>query len=490
MLFRILGDVRTLNFSPKINRSTIQTRNSQPATRNLLSMNLTVKNLLPLLIFCGVSQFGYTQQRVEMTLDKAVEYALNNSDDIKIAQLNIEDAEQRIFETRATGLPQINADASFNRYLQRPVSVLPDAFVDASRDAEGNLPDGFSRQISFVLKNQFQGSINLETMVFDGSFFTGLKAASLYRNLAQDELSAKQQSIKNQVITAYLPIILLTENIKILDKNIDNAEKLKNETSALYQEGFVEQLDVDRLELTVANLKVERENIDRQIATTMNNFKQLMNFPIETELVIEDNLGRVVPIPATNDLTGPIDYYKRREYKVAETGIQLNELNERYVKNLYLPSLSLNLSYNQSFQGDKLFNDPNSFWAPTAIVGLSLRAPIFDGFGKKAKIQRAKLTTEIAKVKQQQFARSIDTEIANARIDYQNALDREQSQKQNMALAERIYATAQVKYKEGVGSSLEISQAEQSLFSAQRNHLQALFDLLIAKLSLDVALGN
>lgn len=453
-------------------------------------MNLAIKKLLPILIFYCFLQLGHAQQRIEMTLDKAVAYALINSDDIKIAQLNIEDAEQRIFETRATGLPQINAEASYNRYLQRPVSVLPDAFVDASRDANGNLPDGFSRQISFILKNQFQGSINLQTMVFDGSFFTGLKAAGLYRTLVQDELSAKQQSIKNQVITAYLPIILLTENIKILDKNIVNVEKLRIETSALYKEGFVEQLDVDRLELTIANLKVERENIARQIATTMNNFKQLMNFPIETELIIEDNLGRQVPIPAAKDLNGPIDYYKRREYKVAETGIELNELNEQYIKNQYLPSANLNLSYNQAFQGDKLFNDPNSFWAPTAIIGLSVRAPIFDGFGKKAKIQRAKLTTEIAKVQQQQFARSIDTEVANARIDYQSALDREQSQQRNMDLAERIYAMTQVKYKEGVGSSLEISQAEQSLFSAQRNHLQALFDLLIAKLSLDVALGN
>ena len=249
-------------------------------------------------------------------------------------------------------------------------------------------------------------------------------------------------------------------------------------------------MDVDRLELTIANLKVEKENLERQIGTTMNNFKQLMNFPIETELIIEDNLGRVVPVPAAKDLTGPIDYYKRRDYKVAETGIELNELNEQYVKNLYLPSLNFNFSYNQAFQGDRIFNDPTSFWAPTVIAGLSLRAPIFDGFGKKAKVQRAKLTTEIAKVKQQQFARLIDREVANARIDYQSALDREQSQQRNIALAERIYTTAQVKYKEGVGSSLEIAQAEQSLFSAQQNHLQALFDLLIAKLSLDVALGN
>lgn len=453
-------------------------------------MNLTVKKSLATVIFCCLLQLMYAQQAVEMTLDKAVEYALANSDEIRIAQLKIEDAEQLIIETRATGLPQINAEASLNRYLKVPVSVLPEAFVEASRGPDGTLPEGFSRQISFILKNQFQGSVNLRTMVFDGSFFTGLKAAGLSRTLVQDELAAKQQSIKNRVVTAYLPIILLTENQKILEKNIANVEQLRNETSALYKEGFVEQLDVDRLDLTVANLQVEKENLERQVATTMINLKQIMNFPIARELVIKDNLGREVPVPTSKDLRGPINYYNRREYKVAETGIQLNELNEDYVKNTYLPSLNLNASYNQAFQGDKLFNDPNSFWAPTAIVGLSLRAPIFDGFGKRAKIQRAKLKSEIARTQQLQFARSIDAEVANARIDYKSALDRVQSQQRNMDLAERIYTTTQVKYKEGVGSSLEISQAEQSLFAAQRNHLQALFDLLIAKLSLDVALGN
>lgn len=453
-------------------------------------MNLTVKKSLSTVIFCCFLLLSYAQQKVEMTLDKAVEYALANSNEIKIAHLNIEDAEQRIFETRATGLPQIDASANLNNFFKVPVSVLPEAFVASSRDADGNLPEGFSRQVSFVLKNQFDAALNFRTMVFDGSFFTGLKAASLYRTLVQDELLAKQQSLKNRVITAYLPVILLTENLKILDKNITNVEKLRDETSALYKEGFVEQLDVDRLELSVANLVVEKENLERQMATTMNNLKQIMNFPVEQELVIQDNLGRVVPVPAQKDLTGPIDYYQRREYKVAETGIQLNELNETYTKNVYMPSLNLNASYTQAYQGDKLFGGENSFWAPTGVVGLSLNVPIFDGFGKRSKIQRAKIATEISRTQHLELANSIDLEVANARIDYQSALQREESQKRNMELAERIYQTTQIKYKEGVGSSLEISQAEQSLFSSQRNHLQALFDLLIAKLSLDVALGN
>jgi len=140
-------------------------------------MNLTVKKSLTTVIFCCLLQFMYAQQAVEMTLDKAVEYALANSNEIKIAHLNIEDAEQRILETRATGLPQINAAANLNNFFKVPVSVLPEAFVASARDEEGNLPEGFSRQVSFVLKNQFDAALNFR-------FFYRIKGGRLVSNFS------------------------------------------------------------------------------------------------------------------------------------------------------------------------------------------------------------------------------------------------------------------------------------------------------------------
>ena len=155
-----------------------------------------------------------------------------------------------------------------------------------------------------------------------------------------------------------------------------------------------------------------------------------------------------------------------------------------------MPRVNLNASYSQAFQGDRLFNDPNSFWAPTGVVGLSLNVPIWDGFGKRAKIEKARLNSEISRTQQAQLARMIDSEVANARLEYKSATNKLEGQEKNLALAERIYETTKIKYKEGVGSSLEITQAEQSLFDSQRNYTTALFEVLTAKLRLYEVLGK
>ena len=109
---------------------------------------------------------------------------------------------------------------------------------------------------------------------------------------------------------------------------------------------------------------------------------------------------------------------------------------------------------------------------------------------KTLAIQRAQLESEKIVLQQQELERSIGLEVSNARIQYSNALENLDSQQKNRALAERIYQTTQVKYREGVGSSVEVSQAEQSLYDTQRNYLQALYDLILSKMNLDLALEN
>jgi len=183
-----------------------------------------------------------------------------------------------------------------------------------------------------------------------------------------------------------------------------------------------------------------------------------------------------------------VNYEKRPEVRVLELGINLNQLNVDLNKSGYLPSLAAFGSYQQSAQGNNLFDNP--VWVPSAVVGLQLNVPIFDGFEKRAKINRAKLDLEEAMMQKTRLERAINLEVSNARTSYQNAMKRLDTRDKNMKLANRIYETTRIKYKEGVGSSLEISQAEQALYDAQQNYIQARYDLLVAKRALDKALGE
>jgi len=353
-----------------------------------------------------------------------------------------------------------------------------------------DLLNDFSPQISFLQKNNLSAGLNLRTMIFDGSFFTALKAAKIYRNYSQEELDATKEQVRNQVMEAYLPALIIKENKVLLEKNVKNIQALYYGTKETYEAGFIEQLDVDRLALTLANLNTERDNLVRQEDLVLNHLKLAIGFPSDKDLIATDNIEQLLTPVSDNHLTAKIAYLNRPSYKVAEAGLQLAELNTAYNKNLYWPSLSLIAGYNQTFQGGRLFNDPNSFWAPTFVIGLSLRIPILDGLGKSAKIERQEVAYEIAKIKRDQLAQLIDSEVINARAQYTGALERLENQKKNLALAEKIYKTTQIKYKEGVGTSLELSQSERDLFATQRNYTQTLYDILVARMNLVKALGD
>lgn len=141
-------------------------------------------------------------------------------------------------------------------------------------------------------------------------------------------------------------------------------------------------------------------------------------------------------------------------------------------------------------QRDDLFDGNSPGFFPTTIVGLQLNVPIFDGLDKAAKIKKSRIDVEKFKLQLQDLERGIELEVKNTRAAYKNAQIRLENQDKNVALAQKILNTTRIKYKEGVGSSLEMTQAEQELYRTQANRMNALYELVVAKADLDKALGK
>ncbi|MEL7121199.1 MAG: TolC family protein [Bacteroidota bacterium] len=447
-------------------------------------MKIQMKHWIPILLGILLWESPLAgQQAAAFSLEEAIDYAWQNSNTIKNAQLNIKDAEERIKESRSIGLPKLNAEVSYQRYLEIPVQALPEAFIPPPSTPGEEVPT----EIAFLLRNNINIGINLDAMLFDASYFTGLKASKAYRQYVRADLQVQQTNVKNNVIDAYLPALLVAENLKLLDNNISNLEKLLFETQELYKAGFVEQLDVDRLELSLSNLKTERENAARQKELVINGLKLAINYPTDQPLDISETLTDFLADVSDEELAGQFDVTTRQEVGLVDLGVYLNDLNIELNKVNYLPSLRLFGAYQQTYQGN---TSEDGFWAPTAFIGVRANFPIFDGLAKGAKIQRATIERENAKNQRADLVNGLNTELTNARISYVNAQKRVADQEKNLGLAQRIYDTTQIKYREGVGSSLEVNQAEQSLYSAQGNLVQAKYDLLTAKVLLDRALGK
>ncbi len=411
-----------------------------------------------------------------MSLSDAIEYALTNHPDVRIAKLNVKDAEWRIKENRATALPQLSLGVNYQFFIQQP--ALPAEALGFGGSEPG-------QKIKFQLRNNLSGRVEYDQLLFNNSYLVGLKAAKLYRQYVDLQLSSVREKVRNSVTDAYLPALLISETVKVLDKNIENQQKLFSDTKATYKAGFVEQLDVDRLDYLLSTLKTQRENLVRQKETIINALKFTLNIPVSEEITLSDDLDALLQQYVTLNPDEALDYNNRPDYATILKARELNAVQVELYQKDWLPTVSFFASYNPSFQGnDKLF------WIPSAVAGLAISMPLYDGGLSKAKQERAIIAAEQVDEQKNMLVRSFDLEIENARNQYKNAKQKVDNQEHDLALAQRIYDTTQIKFNSGVGSSYEVTQALAGLFQAQGDLVNARFELLKAVVSINKALGK
>ncbi|MGB3802044.1 MAG: TolC family protein [Lewinella sp.] len=443
-----------------------------------------MKPLLAIILLCASAGLLAQQNTPTVfSLQDAVDFAYENSNSIRNARVNILDAEQNVREQLSTGLPQITSAIDYTRYLKVPVQPLPEAFAALNPDPNAPAPEG----IAFLRKNSFTAGLNVSGMLFDGSFFVGLRAARASRDYFNLQLEDAERLVRNEVTQSYFPVLLTTTNLQIVERNIGNLESLLRETEAQYEAGFVEQLDVDRLVLSLNNLRSTRRDLEQQRENALRALKFSLNYPDNQPLEVAEDLEALELEVEAAALNSDIPYQQRSEVRLLDQTLRLQDLNIDLQKAAYLPTLSAVASGQYQYQGD---NFTDGFWAPIALVGLSASIPIYDFGGRSSRLERARLDKEKVVNQRDDLVRSINLEVQNARGSFNAARDRLENTRQNQELAQRIYDTTQIKYSEGVGSSIEVVQAEQQLYESQANYLNALYDTLVAKEDLYIALGR
>lgn len=439
------------------------------------------EHTLKLLLFSIlIFTFGrtYGQSAYAMGLDECVNYALTNHPDIKVAELAIKDADWQIKENKGYGLPQLAGGVDYQYFIQRP--GIPQSAL---------FPGGTDDKVYFNAYHGLTPNLSLNQLFYSRDYGIALRASQTYRDYAQSGLTLARQNVRFQVIDAYLPTLIITESVDILDKNISSIEKLLNETSAINKAGFAEQLDVDRLELSLSVLRSDRSNLLRQQEIVVNVLKFAMGMPVSDSLVPADDLDALLIKYADTDLSSQINYMNRAEYLQILKGRELGLLDVDRNSKTWIPTVSGFLQYSPGWQGG-FGTDPKWFFIPSAMTGVSLYFSIWDGGITKAKRERARIGVEEIDQQKRQLENAIILEVDNARKQYVNALERVSNQRKNLTLAERIFDTTQTKYKAGVGSSFEVVQAEQAVYTAQKNVIDALYDLVLAKSAVKKALGT
>lgn len=454
-------------------------------------------SILFLLLFSGLVQ---AQQRHEFSARQAVDYARKNNVQIKNALLDVQIQEQTNREVTASALPQINGSAGLNYFPNVAVQVLPNFFGpviygiltnEGVQNGSGQpikSPGDFGYiQAQFGTKFNNSVGVNLSQLLFDGQVFIGLQARNATMAFARKGAEVTEETIRANVYKIYYQLSASRSQIGILDANIARVEKFLSDTRKLYEAGFAERLDINKLEVQLANLQTERLKALNSISNGYIGLKVLMGMPIQDSLILTDSITYDDIRNGVLDAT-QFNYADRKDYQYAELGKELSEFNVRRYQLSKLPTVSLNSNYNYIRQSNNF--GFGGKWFPSSLIGVSVNVPIFRGFATEARIERAKLELQKNINNIEGLKLNISREVGEAINNYRNALATLDVQRRNMELAETVYNQTRLKFENGIGSNTEISTAQSDLSVAQSNYILATYDAINAKIDFLKATGK
>ncbi|MCF6402291.1 TolC family protein [Chitinophaga filiformis] len=422
------------------------------------------------------------QENIPLSIKQAVDYALANQATVRNAKLDelIQLAKNK--EVSGMALPSLAGSGTFQHN-----PIVQKQLIDASNFSD-TVPKGTLVPFSFGLKFNVIGEITLKQVLFDPSVLVALQARETLEQLAAKSVQKSEIDVKVNVYKAYYNVLSARRALDILTNNITNLEKLLGETREIYKNGLAEKLDVDRLVVQLTNLRTEETKLRNVTEVGIAALKYQMGMAIQQPITLTDTLTTAEIKSAV--AAEHFDYSQRIEYQLLQAQRKAYEYDLKRYKLGVLPTLSLFSTAGMSRASDVFNYFDRQTWYGYVGYGVNLSFTIFQGFQRRRKEDQAFLQLKKAEIGLEDTKLGIDMEQAQSTSNLRNNILTLEAQESNMQLAQEVYNTTQIKYREGVGSSLEMSTAENELLTAQNNYFNALYNAAIAKVDYLKAYGK
>jgi Outer membrane protein len=440
--------------------------------------------MMQLLTYANAQQPApVTEGQVRFTVKEAVDYALVNQYAVRNAKLD--ELRQLAVNKEVSGLalPQVSGTGTFQ---DNP--IIQKQLIDAS-NFDPSVPKGTLVAFSFGLKYNAVGNVDVNQVLFDPSVLVALQARKTLEDLARKGVKKSEIDVKTEVYKAYFNVLAADKAQKILEESVLRMEKTLNETKETYKNGLVEKLDVDRLVVQYNNLKSEVVRIRNVREVGIAALKFQMGMPMKQQLELADTLSTEALTAGIEDQQG-FTYNSRIEYQLAEVQKKANEYNLKRYRLEGLPSLSAFGQGGVSRASNTFNYFQQQLWYGYVSWGLNLKIPIFSGMQRRRKVDQAFIEVKRSDLMLENTRNAIDLEQTSSSTSLKNNITTLENQEENMALANEVYKTTNIKYKEGVGSSLEMITAETALLESQNNYFTALFNVIISRVDYLKAYGK
>jgi outer membrane protein TolC len=463
---------------------------------------LRLSGALLLSFILTVNIFAQNDSITKFSLKEALDYAKNNSPVTKNAQLDLESAKRKVWETTAIGLPQVNAKFNYTYMLTVPDKIKEFSSFSSlgtwmygadqallgltSNPGFGNIPNPGTPETVKESDLKWGATLDITAtqLIFSGGYLVGLQTAKTFKSLSEIALTKSEKDLNQSVAGAYYLVLVVEENKNVLDTTYFNTEKLKYKMEQMYTQGFIEETDVDQMKLTLSNLNDSRMMITRQVEIAYNLLKFQLGIDLSKKIELTDKITNFVDENNLQELMiKPFEVGVTPEIQLLESQEKLSLLNIKYNRSTYLPDIAAFYTH------DENFNDNSFTFTPPDILGLAVNIPIFSSGMKHAKVQQAKIALDKTRISKEQASQGLKLDHEKSKSDLMTALDKYKTSKENMRLADKIQKRTIIKYKEGMSSSTEITQASNQYLQSMSNYFTAMMDLLNAKAKMEKLLN-
>jgi outer membrane protein TolC len=423
---------------------------------------------------------------IRLSLQDCIDYALHNSDTIKNARLAIQKQHAANNQIKSAALPRINGSGQFNDFVNPQQSLVPGEFTGRPEDVGKFVP------LQFTPKYNANATLSGSQAIFDGTLLVALKARKTIIEAFEQASKLTEENVKYNIQRAYYAVVISEQQVRTLSASLATARDMANDVQVLYNTGFAERIDVNRTQVQLTNLETDSIRIAALVEVGRQALKYTIGMDIDQPVELIDTSLADNTATAAQLLTEQLDYAKRTEIGLANTAIRLNEYNVKRYQYAAFPTLSAfgNLNY---FYGSSEFRELFKFhqnYIFYSLVGLQLNVPIFNGFARKNQVKEARIDLEMSKNRLHLLEQSLDFQTAQSQTTLRNAVLAAEKQKRNLDLANTVVDLARRKFKAGVGSNLEVNQAQTELLMAQNNYYSILLDVVNAQADVQKALGQ
>jgi len=445
-----------------------------------------MKNKLILIftLFAVAMQAQDKKENYSFSLDQAISHALTNNRSEINAGRDIEIAKKKKWETTAMGLPQINGAVNYQDNFKLQTSLLPAQIFGG--------PAGEFAEVSFGTKHSGGGNLSLTQLIFDGSYIVALQASKTYLQFYENYKVKTDSEVKEMIINAYGNVLLADESVQILQKNKVILEKTLFDTDQTYKNGLIEEENVEQLKITLSSVNSNLNYVTRLKEISLKMLKVNLGIDIDATLTLTDKLELL----AQNNLdlalkTSEFDPKGNINYIISQNFVDQRNLEMKLQKSKALPTLAagMNFGYNSFGNTFSFFNSSQRYFNYSNL-GISLNVPLFSSFARSARTQQAKIALEKAKTDLTDAEQKLKLGYQNAKSNYEYSIEQYNSSKENLKLAERIEKKQQIKFKEGLSSSFDFTEAQRQLYSSQQSYLQTMVDVISKKAALEKVIGN